>query len=82
MVTFYEGLVAAEWPDDAQGAVDDLVAEISATAQWFGQVASATTSEELLLILERSPGQESNAAGVLRAQLGLPSNVTDEASCA
>lgn len=72
LVTFYEGLADAEWPEDAQTSIDDLIAETSDEAAKARTLADAETFDEYLSAPESS---DSNAAGVVRAKLGLDSNL-------
>jgi hypothetical protein len=76
-VTFYEGLVAADWPEDVQPAIDDLVAETSADARKIESIANAVDDASFYAAMNQSIGEENNA-GVVRARLGLPSNIGDE----
>lgn len=80
-VAFYEGLVAATWPADAQAEIDDLVAEVTGEAAHWSNMGSATTwlefaaAREPLVVLQ----EQSKAAAVVRAHLGLETNVLSDA---
>lgn len=76
LIAFYEGLVEAKWPTDVKADIDRLVQELTADAAALRVAAAAKTFDEL------SPlpfSDISTAAAVVRARLGLPSNLTDEA---
>ena len=77
MIAFYEGLTAAQWPEDVQPAVDDLVAELTVIA---AQTYAAAEAPDLdaYIAADAAIVDQGNSAGVVRAKLGLQSNVTDE----
>lgn len=76
-VAFYEGLLAEEWPPEVQSDIDALVGELTAVAS-EAQRLSEVDSLEQYLAFEFVP-LSTNSAAIVRAKLGLPSNVTDEA---
>jgi hypothetical protein len=71
-LTFLSALVNYDWPDDVQPDIDNLVNELSATANWHGQLASAGSFDAFV---GSPPAPQGSAATVVRAKLGLPSNV-------
>lgn len=76
---FMNGLIAYDWPDEVQSDVDALVAELAADAAIYQQTADAATFDGFLTVPALGQG---GAATVLRAKLGLESNIgTDTISC-
>ncbi|MBB2921278.1 hypothetical protein [Cellulomonas cellasea] len=68
--SFADGLIAAEWPPEAEAAVDRLVSELAGDVGVFVQVGTSTTDAETqqALALAAPPG---SAAQELRMLLGL-----------
>lgn len=71
-LAFMNGLLGFAWQEDLQPDVDKLVAEVAADAGWFDGL-SKVTSFEAFAAYPMMP--DSTAATVLRAKLGLESNV-------
>ena len=71
-IRFVEALVAYPWPEAVQADIDALVNEVSAQAAAFQAFASATTFDTFVSTPAAPPP---NAASVVRAKLGLPSNI-------
>jgi hypothetical protein len=67
---FADGLMAAEWPPEAQGAVDGLVAELAADISAFVQVAGTTADADTIATINAFPARGSSAQQ-LRMILGL-----------
>lgn len=79
-VKFYEDLVAASWPEDVQSAIDDLVGEASNQAS-LTQAWADTTDDASFIAASNALSDamsQGNAAGVVRAKLGIGSNVNDD----
>lgn len=79
-VTFYEGLAQATWPANVQPAIDDLIEQVTTEASMYRSLAEATTgpafTETYNAIVDSATS--SNPAAVVRAKLGLESNVNGE----
>lgn len=67
---FADALMAAEWPPEAQAAVDGLVAELAAEIVAFAQIAGTTADEATIVVLNTFPARGSSAQQ-LRMGLGL-----------
>jgi hypothetical protein len=77
-VRFYEGLVAIKWPVSIQPAVDALVADLTADASYYESMSKAESVDTFNQLSDHPPDEtNANSAGVVRAKLGLGSNVTD-----
>jgi hypothetical protein len=68
--TFADALIAAEWPAEAQPAVDELVTELASDIQLNLQVAASTTDVEIDNLFASSP-PNGGAAQKLRMLLGI-----------
>ncbi|GIG39549.1 hypothetical protein [Cellulomonas phragmiteti] len=71
-----DGLQAARWPPEAQGAVDRLVADLAVQVITFTDAAEAETDEQMWAELDARPAG-SGAAQELRTILGLGNVPTD-----
>jgi hypothetical protein len=78
VIGFYEGLAAAEWPENVQADVDTLVAQLATEAAQARAAADAETHAVYVVLEDELWSPDENAAGVVRAKLGLESNVTEE----
>jgi hypothetical protein len=78
LIAFYEGLLANTWPDNVQGDVEQLAVETSADAAAVSDWTNATSLNDLVARIEERPLSTSNIAGIVRAKLGLPSNIIDD----
>jgi hypothetical protein len=67
---FADGLMAAEWPPEAQPSVDALVGELAAEITAFVQIAGTTTDAETVGAVNAFPAPGSSAQQ-LRMILGL-----------
>jgi hypothetical protein len=75
-VHFYEGLVAQRWPDAVTADVQTLVGQLTTEAAQYRAISESPTYADFqTMTLPTAP----NTAGVIRAKLGLTSNVTDQA---
>lgn len=70
-----------EWPEEVQESVDELITQMLSEAAVYSSYANLGTWQALI-DWEWPPAPTTNPAGVIRAKLGLPSNVNnDEAFC-
>jgi hypothetical protein len=77
-VHFYEGLVAQRWPAEVTADVQTLVGQLTTEAAQYRAIADSASYAVFQAMTLPSPP---NTAGVIRAKLGLKSNVTDPATC-
>lgn len=76
-VKWMEAMVAYDgWPADLQADIDALVAETSLWANWYA-TAGQLSSIDAWNTFMANPAPPFGAATVVRAKLGLPSNVND-----
>jgi hypothetical protein len=75
---FYEALVNAEWPGEVQKYVDTVAELVAADAADWQRVADAATAKEVTRALQDLPDR-SPASSLLRAKLGLETNIGDDA---
>jgi len=78
-VTFIEALAGYDWPAVVRDDIDDLMVEITGEAKWSDSMAKATdylNFTELNIDLT-----ENKAATVIRAKLGIETNVGLDARC-
>lgn len=66
------------WPPELQDDIDDLIAETSLHAAAASSAASAETVEQWQAAMEQFGNLEFKAAAIIRAKLGLPTNLTSE----
>jgi hypothetical protein len=76
-IRFYQAIIATEWPADVQADMDALVAESTTEAAYFQRISESTSTDDMLLAMNNAP-ENRNTAGVVRAKLGLESNVVDD----
>ena len=79
-IQFYEALAAAQWPADLQPTVDALIEEVAAAAAWFQGIADADDNASMVAAVQAEYPAGSSAS-LLRAKLGLESNVGSEEDC-
>jgi hypothetical protein len=78
LVTWVNDLVAYDWPDDVQPSVDALMADATQQATNFEQLGKALSFNNYFEISDSQQWPQSNNAAVVRAKLGLPSNINDD----
>lgn len=67
---FADALMSAQWPPEAQSAVDGLVAELAGEIAAFAQIAGTSADDETIGALNTFPARGSSAQQ-LRMTLGL-----------
>lgn|GEM_PF-3123746 len=77
-VTFVEKLVSYDWPDEVQSDVDALVTELVQWAGWYAGLGAATSFDSWNAAIEAQIPAETGAATIVRAKLGLPSNINND----
>jgi hypothetical protein len=75
-VAFMEALVAYDWPDIVHEDVQSLIEESSAIASWSRRIAESKSFDEFAEWWGNPP--EFVAGAVVRAKLGLESNIGSE----
>ena len=75
-IAFMEALAAYEWPENVQEDVNSLIQELSAAASWALDVSESQSFDDWLALWGNPP--ESVSAAVVRAKLGLESNIGSE----
>jgi hypothetical protein len=78
-VHFYEGLVAQRWPAAVEADVQTLIGQLTTEA---GQYRAVSESASYAAFESMTVPTAPNTAGVIRAKLGLKSNVTEKTTCA
>ena len=71
-----EALAAYEWPENVQEDVNSLIQELSAAASWALDVSESQSFDDWLALWGNPP--ENVSAAVVRAKLGLESNIGSE----
>jgi hypothetical protein len=79
LVGFIEALVSYQWPESVQADIDQLTTEVSAEAGWAQEVAQSSSFDTFITLQERE--RPNAAAAVIRAKLGLPTNIGAETDC-
>jgi hypothetical protein len=78
-VRFLEGLTSVTWPPEVQPNIDELITQLAEEAQATDAASAAANVGELSAArLRWSEAAATNPASVIRAKLGLPTNVGDE----
>jgi len=79
-IAFLEALATYEWPAIVQEDVEALIEEVSASASWALAVSESQSFDEWANLWSNPP--EAVAAAVVRAKLGLESNIgSDVVDC-
>jgi len=75
LALFVEALVGYEWPLEVQPDIYALAAESSGRAGWYSSVADSPTYDSFIAA---QPPPARSAATVVRAKLGIPSNINSD----
>jgi hypothetical protein len=67
-----------DWPEDVQPSIDDLFSELSLEASNYNFYADTPDYSDFRDLTEEIEWPDWSAAAVIRAKLGLPSNIGDD----
>jgi hypothetical protein len=79
LVGFVEALASYEWPESVQADIEGLMSEVSAEAGWAQEVSEASSFDSFITL--QNEVREFSAAAIVRAKLGLPTNIGATSDC-
>jgi hypothetical protein len=74
-IAFVEALVAYDWPESVDDDIDGLVQQVSAEAALAQDISEVASFVSFAAILSEPQEDQANFAAIVRAKLGLATNI-------